>query len=510
MPQVQRIDPIILPSEKEPVAAYCRVSTDSADQLNSYHSQVAYYTKVINENPDWELYDIYADEGKTGTNIEKRDEFKRMIADCREGKIKRVLVKSVSRFARNTTELLEATRELKDLGVVVVFEEQGFDTSQVLGEMQLTMFAMAAQEESLSTSRNIQWSYQKRMENGTFFGTRTPYGYKLSNGQLEIVPEEAKIVKNIFKLYLSGESIGKIAIRLNEKGITAHHGRKWLYSTVRQLLDNERYIGDALLQKHYTADFLKHYKRKNRGECQQYYVENSHLPIISKSDYELTQAMLKSKNDNSNRKGHIFTHKIVCPDCGRFFRHLQASNKSYWICPNRANGMDTCSPYRFSEEAIFKTVANFNAKLFLCYEQMLSRICAMLMEVEYSQNTTDTKLSELDLSIATLNDKSLTLQKLNTKGFISPEEYRLQSEALAAQRKRITAERNKKLHGLQSHSAIEKLEELQAILSSWPGVPTEFDIDQFDEIVEKIIPTADNKLTFRLHCGLELTEEIPS
>ena len=132
------------------------------------------------------------------------------------------------------------------------------------------------------------------------------------------------------------------------------------------------------------------------------------------------------------------------------------------------------------------------------------------MEVEYSQNTTDTKLSELDLSLAALNDKSLTLQKLNTKGFISPEEYRLQSEALAAQRKRITAERNKKLHGLQSHSAIEKLEELQAILSSWPGVPTEFDIDQFDEVIEKIIPTADNKLTFRLHCGLELTEEIPS
>lgn len=130
-------------------------------------------------------------------------------------------------------------------------------------------------------------------------------------------------------------------------------------------------------------------------ECQQYYVENSHLPIISKRDYELTQAMLKSKNDNSNRKGHIFTHKIVCPDCGRFFRHLQASNKSYWICPNRANGMDACSPYRFSEEAIFKTIANFNAKLFLCYEQMLSRICAMLMEVEYSQNTVDIKLSEL-------------------------------------------------------------------------------------------------------------------
>lgn len=357
MPQVQRIDPIVLPGEKESVAAYCRVSTDSADQLNSYHSQIAYYTKLINENPEWVLYDLYADEGITGTSIERRDEFKRMIADCREGKIKRILVKSVSRFARNTTELLETTRELKDLGVVVVFEEQGFDTSQMFGEMQLAMFAMAAQEESLSISRNIQWSYQKRMENGTFWGTRTPYGYKLTNGQLEVVADEAKIVNDIFNWYLSGVSIEKIAAKLNEKGVSAHHGRKWLYSTVRQLLDNERYIGDALLQKHYTEDSLKHYKRKNRGDRPQYYVENSHTPIISKTDFAKTQALLKSKNDNSQRTGHLFTHKIVCPDCGRFFRHLQANDKSYWICPNKANGIGSCFPYRFSEMDITFSLA---------------------------------------------------------------------------------------------------------------------------------------------------------
>ena len=205
---------------------YQSESSLQTNQLNSYHSQIAYYTKLINENPEWVLYDLYADEGITGTSIEKRDEFKRMIADCREGKIKRILVKSVSRFARNTTELLETTRELKDLGVVVVFEEQGFDTSQMFGEMQLAMFAMAAQEESLSISRNIQWSYQTRMENGTFLGTRTPYGYKLTDGQLEVVADEAKIVNDIFNWYLSGVSIEKIAAKLNEKGVSAHHGRK--------------------------------------------------------------------------------------------------------------------------------------------------------------------------------------------------------------------------------------------------------------------------------------------
>ena len=162
-------------------------------------------------------------------------------------------------------------------------------------------------------------------------------------------------------------------------------------------------------------------------------------------------------------------------------------------------------------EIVLKAVSiNMMSKLYLHQETIVSLCMQGLYEIEYTQSGSDAKLSELDLSLATLNDKSLTLQKLNTKGFISPDEYRLQSETLAAQRQRLTAERNKKLHGLQSHSAIEKLEELQAVLSTWPGVPTEFDIDQFDEVVEKIIPTADNKLIFRLHCGLELTEDIPS
>ena len=174
MAQVQRIDPVILPG-KETVAAYCRVSTDSKDQMNSYQTQIAYYTQLIAENPEWELVDIYADAGITGTSIEKRDEFRRMLADCRAGKIRRVLVKFVSRFARNTLELLETTRELKELGVVIVFEEQGIDTSQMLGEMQLTMFALAAQEESTSTSKNIRRSYQMRMERGTYITNYAPY-----------------------------------------------------------------------------------------------------------------------------------------------------------------------------------------------------------------------------------------------------------------------------------------------------------------------------------------------
>lgn len=177
MAQVQIIQPYQPQSEElEKVAAYCRVSTDSSDQLNSYRTQIGYYTNFIAQHSGWELVDIYADEGITGTSLEKRDEFKRMLQDCRTGKISRILVKSVSRFARNTLELIETTRELKDLGVVVVFEEQGIDTAQMLGEMQLTLLAMAAQEESTSISKNMKWSIQKRMDAGTYLGNTAPYG----------------------------------------------------------------------------------------------------------------------------------------------------------------------------------------------------------------------------------------------------------------------------------------------------------------------------------------------
>ena len=187
MAQVQVIQPYQPQSDVlEKVAAYCRVSTDSKDQLNSYRTQIGYYTNFIAQHPGWELVDIYADEGITGTSLEKRDEFKRMLQDCRAGKISRILVKSVSRFARNTLELIETTRELKDLGVVVVFEEQGIDTAQMLGEMQLTLLAMAAQEESTSISKNMRWSIQKRMDAGTYLGNTAPYGYRLEDGQLKI------------------------------------------------------------------------------------------------------------------------------------------------------------------------------------------------------------------------------------------------------------------------------------------------------------------------------------
>ena len=268
MAQVQVIQPYQPQSEElEKVAAYCRVSTDSKDQLNSYRTQIGYYTNFIAQHPGWELVDINADEGITGTSLEKRDEFKRMLQDCRAGKIQRVLVKSVSRFARNTLELIETTRELKDLGVVVVFEEQGIDTAQMLGEMQLTLLAMAAQEESTSISKNMRWSIQKRMDAGTYLGNTSPYGYRLEDGQLKIEETEAAVVRRIFEMRLSG--MGQVAItqELNRQGIHPRDGKPWTVYRVRYILSNERYIGDSLFQKKYIADPLSHKSVRNHGSA---------------------------------------------------------------------------------------------------------------------------------------------------------------------------------------------------------------------------------------------------
>ena len=311
MAQVQIIQPYQPQSDAlEKVAAYCRMSTDSKDQLNSYHTQIGYYTNFIAQHPGWELVDIYADEGITGTSLEKRDEFKRMLQDCRAGKISRILVKSVSRFARNTLELIETTRELKDLGVVVVFEEQGIDTAQMLGEMQLTLLAMAAQEESTSIPKNMRWSIQKRMESGAYKGSSAPFGYRLENGELILVPEEAKIVGEIFALYLSGIGQYEITHLLNEKNIPFHDGKKWSCSAVKYILSNENYTGKLLLQR----DFQMAHQKKESANTNRQSVDEDVKLFKSLVHCHHCGGIMVRRMDS--RMGHPVTWK--CPPCEYF------------------------------------------------------------------------------------------------------------------------------------------------------------------------------------------------
>ena len=231
--------------EKLRVAAYCRVSSDSTDQLNSFMAQLNYYTTLIGSKENWTLADLYADEGITGTSAEKRPDFQRLLADCRRGRVDKVLVKSVSRFARNARDCLSTIRELKSIGVGVCFEEQHIDTSNMSGELLTAVSAAMAQRESQNISENMRWSYQARMKGGTFLPAAVPFGYVLRDRKIEIDEERAEIVRQIFRDYLAGQSMEEIASRLNREGVLVRIGkadRQWAHTAVSYILSNERYL----------------------------------------------------------------------------------------------------------------------------------------------------------------------------------------------------------------------------------------------------------------------------
>ena len=507
MAQVQIIQPYQPQSDAlEKVAAYCRVSTDSSDQLNSYRTQIGYYTNFIAQHPGWELADIYADEGITGTSLEKRDEFKRMLQDCRAGKISRILVKSVSRFARNTLELIETTRELKDLGVVVVFEEQGIDTAQMLGEMQLTLLAMAAQEESTSISKNMRWSIQKRMDAGTYLGNTAPYGYRLEDGQLKIEETEAAVVRRIFEMRLSG--MGQVAItqELNRQGIHPRDGKPWTVYRVRYILSNERYIGDSLFQKKYIADPLSHKSVRNHGERDQYYIHNTHEGIISRENFQKVQESFQNQSPRRSKTPHLFVHRILCPQCGCHYRYIRSSGKPYWGHASQSEIEPSCKDIRLPEESIQAAFVNLLGKLHTHSDAILSPTLSLLEEIAARQEQGNAKLYELNTALADLNEKAHTLQRLHNKGFIEDADFREQSDALASQRKKLSDQRAQAIHGSKALETLDKLRELQRQLDTLPEFPWEFDIDQFDQLVEKIVPLSKTELLFKLKCGLEFKE----
>ena len=230
-------------TQKLRVAAYCRVSSDSSDQMNSFAAQLNYYTTLISGKDNWTMTDIYADAGISGTSAQKRPDFQRLLSDCRKGRVDKILVKSISRFARNATDCLETIRELKAIGVGVCFEEQGIDTSEMTGELLTAMFSAIAQKESESISGNMRWSYQARMKKGTFLPAAMPFGYRIEDRKIVVDEERAKIVRQIFHDYLVGQSMDEIAARLNRESVAVRIGienRRWIHSAISYILSNER------------------------------------------------------------------------------------------------------------------------------------------------------------------------------------------------------------------------------------------------------------------------------
>lgn len=340
------------PSHKIRVAAYCRVSTEQDEQLNSFENQVTYYTEYINRNPQYELAGIYADEGISGTSTKRREDFNRMIRDCEAGKIDLIITKSISRFARNTQDCLNYSRKLKDLGIGVMFEKEAINTLDSTGELLFTILSSLAQDESRSISENCQWGIRSLFKQGVLhLNANRFYGYdKDEDGKLVINPEQAKVVRWIFESYMDGVSPDVLARKLNEDGVPSCMGEaKWATSTIVGILQNEKHMGDAILQKTYTADFLTKKMVKNEGQIEQYYVKDDHEAIVDKRLWEAVQMEIARRKEYLQEHGlrtmgrytdsQPFSNRVFCGTCGNVFwrRTLSRLNGKVkvWMCGQR-------------------------------------------------------------------------------------------------------------------------------------------------------------------------------
>lgn len=317
------------------VAAYARVSSGKDAMLHSLSAQVGYYTELIQSNPEWRFCGVYADEALTGTK-DNREQFQIMLAECRKGNINLIITKSISRFARNTVTLLETVRELKELGVGVLFEEQNIHSLSSDGELMLSILASYAQEESYSASENQKWRIRRNFEEGKI-GSIRMLGYKRTpDGSLEIIPEEAETVRLIFNSYLSGMGKQTIANMLNEMQIPTINGCEWTAEDIRRILKNEKYAGNMLLQKKFRENHLTKRTLKNDGKLPQYFVEESHEPIIEQSIFEAVQKHLHEQRErfSASKPAGIypFTGKIQCQCCSKNYRRKTTATGVVWIC----------------------------------------------------------------------------------------------------------------------------------------------------------------------------------
>lgn len=314
------------------VAAYCRVSVEMERTMKSFSAQVSYYNELIQRNPEWRFAGIYSDGGLTGTN-EKRAGFQDMIADCEDGKIDIILTKSISRFARNTVDLLRTVRHLKELGVSVRFEKENIDSLTADGELMLTLLASFAQEEVTSLSNNAKWAVQKKFEQGIPNGKFRVFGYVWEGDHLVVVPDEAEVVRRIFQNFLDGKSRLETERELNGEGITTRSGGRWMDSNIKVILTNITYTGNLLLQKEYIDDPITKKRRKNKGELPQYFVEGTHEAIIDMETFQYVQDEMARRRElgalaNKSLNVTCFTGKVKCGLCGQSFMHNTRKNRA--------------------------------------------------------------------------------------------------------------------------------------------------------------------------------------
>lgn len=489
---------------KKRVCAYCRVSTDTEEQLTSYETQVTYYENYIKSKPEYEFAGIFADEGITATNTKRRNEFKRMIDAGLAGQFDMIITKSISRFARNTLDCLKYVRLLKDKGIGVYFEKENIDTLDSKGEVLLTILSSLAQDESRNISENSRWGIVRRFQQGKIRVNHKRFlGYdKDENGELIINEEQAKVVRRIYEEFLSGKGIRSIGKGLQKDNIlTGAGGRKWHDSTVQKILKNEKYSGDALLQKTITTDFLTHKRVKNKGEVQQYYVEDSHPAIIPKKMFQRVQEEIKrraslagysekTKSRYSNK--YAFSGKIICGNCGsKCTRKMWGPSKKYrkyvWLRANHIdNGNEACSMKAVSEEKLKAAFVRSINKIIENKEAFLKTMMDNINRVLENETNSD-EVRAINERLEELKDQMMNLVRLDVRKGLDHEIYDEEYGRLEEEIKQLKAKKQRFDNvELIRKNGIEKVKEIEKVLNSREGVINEFDDELFGQMVKEV------------------------
>lgn len=515
MPQVTRIDPVfgLVGEHKLKVCAYCRVSSNSDDQLNSFAVQVKYYTKYIESHTEWEFIDIFADEGITGTCADKRTEFLRMLQLCKHSKIDLILTKSISRFARNVPECLDYARKLRRQGIGIIFEKEAINTLRMSDELMLSTFSAIAQEESMAISQRLRHMNHERMKRGEYVASLTPYGYTMdADRNLILVEDEAETVRQIFSAYLSGASIGEIARDLTKAGIPKRRGtNQWNYITVYYILTNEKYIGDTLFQKTYTTDTLPFQGRKNKGEKPQYYAEGTHEPVIKKEDFIAAQTLIKSRSEQFGKRqpkgSYPLTRKLCCSECGSFYVRKTTGTRTAWVCHTHLLDAGACGSKRFSEQTIYESFIRMFNKLRYNNRTILKTALYQLDYVMNRKKHSDTAVIKLNQSIATLLEKKHALEQLRTKGYLTEAVFQKQCREIDNSIQQAKRDRDL-LYDDQLEEAYTQAKGVLKITESYESEMMEFDAELFSALVETAEITADGTITFRLPGGFRFSERL--
>lgn len=512
------------------VAAYCRVSTDSEEQLTSYQNQMRVYTEMIAARKEWEFAGLYADEGISGTRADKRPEFQRMIRDCQNGKIDYIITKSVSRFARNTVECLEYIRSLKAQGIGIFFEEQNIDTLKSDSELYLVIYAGFAQSESESISKHITWTYRKNFEDGKVsFQYKRLLGYrKGEDGKPEIVPEEAAIVERIFEMFLAGQPVGLIAQMLQSENIEIP-GKDLSFSKnmIMNILRNEKYCGDSILQKTVTVDCISKTRKANHGEAPMYLVENSHPAIISRDIFHRTQEELarrkalrpKSDKTSITQSGkyskYALSEVLHCAECGSRYKrvtwNIRGKKKIVWRCVSRLDyGKKYCKDSVTVEEAalhgaVVRALNRFHAEDESTYLTLMKATIGEAIGINGGSEEIDLLTRRIDA----LNKRMLELVNETVAAGkdveSSEDEFKNISDQIEQLNRRIAAIQES-VRGDATRQA--RLEEIQSIIAKRNANETQYDDSIVRQMIECIKVHNDGKLTIIFGGGYEIEETL--